>query len=233
VFEVRTGDRVRMNEPDGRLRAGTWNLAGRWSGDHATLITEQRCDVWLLTEVRDDVDLVGYHRHFSEGLIVGRRHWAAVFSRNALRELPDPHVASAAAEVDGITYCSSILPWQSCRSKHPWVGSRHVDKTGAALADIVRALPRSGLVWGGDWNHALSGREYTGSAGGRVHVLAAIDTLGLQVPTGTLHRRNEGRLSVDIIAVPTDREVLGTHRVEVKRDGRYLSDHEAYVVEIG
>jgi len=158
-----------MNEADGRLRIGTWNLAGRWSDEHATFITDQRCDVWLFTEVRNDVDLSGYHRHFSEGVIVGRRHWAAVFSWNALQELADPHEASAAVKVDGVTYCSFILPWQSCRSRDPWVGSRHADKTGAAVTDIVGALPRSGVVWGGDWNHALSGREFTGTAGGRVH----------------------------------------------------------------
>ena len=68
-----------------RLRIGTWNLAGRWSDERATLIAEQRCDVWLLTEVRNYVDFDGYHRHFSEGVIVGRRHWAAVFSRKALK----------------------------------------------------------------------------------------------------------------------------------------------------
>jgi hypothetical protein len=84
-----------MNEADGRLRIGTWNLAGRWSDEHAAFVAQQRCDVWLLTEVRSDVDLDGYHRHFSEGVIVGRRHWVAVFSRNPLRELADRHEASA------------------------------------------------------------------------------------------------------------------------------------------
>jgi hypothetical protein len=50
--------------------------------------------------------------------------------------------------------------------------------------DIVGALPRSGVVWGGDWNHALSGREFTGTAGGRVHVLAAIRLSGCRFRPG-------------------------------------------------
>ena len=133
-----------MNEADGRLRIGTWNLAGRWSDEHATLIADQRCDVWLLTEVRNDVDLNGYHRHFSEAVIVGRCSWAAVFTRSALRGLMGPHGASAAAEVDGVSYCSLILPWQSCRSRHPRVGSRHGDKSGAAVTDIVGRFREAG-----------------------------------------------------------------------------------------
>lgn len=56
----------------GGLRVGTWNLAGRWIGKHAAFMAEQRCNIWLLTEVRTDVDLGGYHRHFSQGSIIER-----------------------------------------------------------------------------------------------------------------------------------------------------------------
>lgn len=219
-------------EADGGMRVGTWNLAGRWSAEHANLMAEQRCHVWLLTEVRDDVDLDGYCRHFSEGVMVGRRRWAAILSQQPLHARPDPHQASAAAEVGGITYCSSILPWRSCGSKPPWVGFKHADKTDAAVRELVEALPRSGLIWGGDWNHALSGKEHAGSVGGRGHVLAAMNTLGLNAPTGTLPHRIAGLLSIDHIAVPNDRRIAGAHRVQAKRNGHYLSDHDAYVVDI-
>lgn len=221
-----------MNEDDGGLRVGTWNLAGRWSHERADFIAEQRCDVWLLTEVRDDVDIDGYHGHFSEGVMVGRRRWAAILSQQPLQARPDPHQASAAAEVDGITYCSSILPWRSCGSKPPWVGFKHSDKTDAAVKELVEALPRTELVWGGDWNHALSGKEHAGSAGGRGHVLAAMTTLGLKAPTGTLPHRIDGLLTIDHIAVPDHRKVIGAHRVQARRNGRNLSDHDAYVVDI-
>jgi hypothetical protein len=33
------------------MRIGTWNLDGRWSADHGRFLTEEECDIWLLTEV--------------------------------------------------------------------------------------------------------------------------------------------------------------------------------------
>ena len=33
------------------MRIGTWNLEKKWTQDHADLMEEQKCDVWLLTEV--------------------------------------------------------------------------------------------------------------------------------------------------------------------------------------
>jgi hypothetical protein len=45
------------------MRIGTWNLDGRWSDEHAKFLQRQDCNVWLLTEVRTDLDLLGYgHR---------------------------------------------------------------------------------------------------------------------------------------------------------------------------
>lgn len=40
-------------------------------------------------------------------------------------------------------------------------------------------LRRPPTVWGGDWNRALSGPEYSGSKAGRLHLLEALDRLGL------------------------------------------------------
>ena len=37
------------------VRIGTWNLAGRWSDEHRTLILTADCDVWLLTEVSERI----------------------------------------------------------------------------------------------------------------------------------------------------------------------------------
>lgn len=98
--------------------------------------------------------------------------------------------------------------------------------------ELVEALPSSGLIWGGDWNHALSGKESAGSAGGRGHVLAAMTSLGLKAPIEPLPHRIDGLLSIDHIAVPLDTKVIGAHRVQARQNGHYLSDHDAYVVDI-
>ena len=83
----------------------------------------------------------------------------------------------------------------------------------------------------GDWNHALKGKEYAGSAGGRAAITSALDELGLVVPTAELPHRIDGLLSIDHIAVP--KEIAGepTRVVAAKGDKR-LSDHDAYVVEV-
>lgn len=211
------------------IRVGTWNLAGRWSAAHEQLLADADCDVWLLTEVHPKTALPDYHRHRGTGRIVGERAWAAILSREPLQDRPDPHGASAAASVSGTVFCCTVLPWRSCRSAPPWEGSTHADKTGAALAEIRRALPRDeSLVWGGDWNHALSGREYAGSAAGREHLLEALAALGVSAVTASQPHRIDGLLSIDHIAAPTAWEHRPGRRIPA--DG--LSDHDAYTIQL-
>ena len=80
-------------------RIGTWNLAGKWSDAHQRLLVDLDCDVLLLTEVRRDVELASYHRHLTQDDMAARRAWAGIYSRQPLVPLPDPHPASALAEI--------------------------------------------------------------------------------------------------------------------------------------
>src|SRR4051794_4567783 len=109
-----------------------------------------------------------------------------------------------------------------------WPGARHAEKTELALAALLANMPTRNLVWGGDWNHALSGYEGVGSKGGRAHLLAAVEKLGLSVPTAALLHRLDGHLSIDHIAVDADREVAAVERLSAVG----LSDHDCYVVEL-
>jgi hypothetical protein len=215
-----------------RLRIGTWNLAGRWDERHAQLLYAQACDVWLLTEVSERLNLDGFALHATAARMAARRHWAAVLSREPLVARPDPHPASALADVGRLTFCSSILPWRSCGGRPPWVGDRHADRTGAAVDDLLRALPSAGLVWGGDWNHALAGPEHAGSEVGRTHIKRALAKLGLRVPTAGLPNRLAGLGSIDHIAVPQAATVLAARRVDASSGDKRLSDHDAYVVDL-
>jgi endonuclease/exonuclease/phosphatase family metal-dependent hydrolase len=213
-------------------RIGTWNLAGRWSSDHERFLRALECDVLLLTEVSERLELSDHRMHRSEELMAARRRWAAVVSRSGLEARADPHPASAKAVVDGTTYCSSILPWTGCGPNPPWSGARHVDKTEQAVKELMAHLPSESLVWGGDWNHALEGREYAGSQGGRRHLMAALDDLGLTVPTARLPHRIDGLLSIDHIAVSRSATVSAAERHVAQAHGKRLSDHDAYVVEV-
>jgi hypothetical protein len=208
-------------------------MAGWLKQGSQDFLMKADCDVWLLTEVNESVELPGYAMHRGQERMAARRHWAAVFSRTSLTPQPDPHVASAAAVIGGITYCSSILPWRSSGGDPTWPGAEpprnlHSGRTRHAVEVLLRRLPRQDLVWGGDWNHALSGDEWAGTKGGRAHVLAAVEELGLKVSTADLPHRLEGLLSIDHIGVPTSWTVRAAERL----DAVGLSDHDCYVVDV-
>lgn len=194
-------------------------------------MASQECDVWLLTEVSDRVELPGMRRHMGKEHMAARRHWAAILSHLPFEPSEDPHPASASVHLGDTTFVSSVLPWRSCGARHPWIGSRHEEKTQAAVRSILQSL-RGSVVWGGDWNHALHGPEYAGSRVGRSHIENAVSQLGLQVPTERLPHRIKGLLSIDHIAVPTGAMVQAAERVAAATDEGRLSDHDSYVVTV-
>jgi len=220
------------------MRIGTWNLNLQWGNKHRDLLQRkqcgEQCDVWLLTEVNPKAVspqgmIAGYHCHLSSGVMARNQHWAAVLSLQALTPLPDPHPASVAAIVDGITYCSTILPWRG-GSGPPWVGASQGARTAATIQSLLKNLPKSDLVWGGDWNHSLFCSDWAGSKDGRDFLLAALKKkLKLQVPTAGLpHRLGGGQYSIDHVAVPWAWEVRCACRISATG----LSDHDAYVIEV-
>ncbi len=214
------------------MRIGTWNLAGRWDHRREKLLSDQCCDIWLLTEVSRRLALDDYAVHVTAGRMADGQHWAAVLARHPVVPRPDPHPASALAEVAGMSVCSSILPWRGSGGQSPWVGARHADRTRAALDQLMLALPVTGLVWGGDWNHALSGRECAGSLAGRAQLLDIIGRLGLKVPTADLPHQLPGLLTIDHVAVAQDVVVTAAARIVASIDGRRLSDHDVYWIDV-
>lgn len=212
------------------VRIGTWNTDGRWSPEHLELLVGAECDVWLLTEVEEQVELDGFCRHLAQGVVGPRRRsrWAGVLSRQPLTALPDPHVASAAAVAGGIAYCSTVLPWANTKGDLDWPGENHEKRTASALGPLLANLPSSDLVWGGDWNHAASGPRPDGTEGARKRVWAAVEDRGLQVATADLPHREDGYLTTDHVAVPSDWVVTGAERL----DARGLSDHDCHIVDV-
>jgi hypothetical protein len=211
------------------VRIGTWNLEGRWDQRHLDQVMAMRCDILLLTEVSESVELSEVKIHTTTTWMAPSRRWAVVASSQPLRPLSDPHRASAMAEIDGLRVCSSILPWRTCGVEAPWVGSTTGAKTESAVACIEAAAPR---VWGGDWNNAMSGREWSGSQEGRRSILEAVGQLGLQVATEKAPHQISGLLSIDHIAIPALWTVLGFEHYSAFSNGARISDHDAYVIEV-
>jgi hypothetical protein len=209
-------------------RIGTWNLDGKWTYAHRELMIAAACDVWLLTEVSPKVELEGFERQLTAGVMGRGQHWAGVFAREPLKGLPEPHPASAAAVIAGVTYCSSILPWRGMGRDAGWPGDSHEEWTQHAIDRLLGQVLTRGSVWGGDWNHGIFGPESAGSKGGRRHLFAALSKLELNVPTAHLPHRIRGLLSIDHIAVPPDWAVVSATRLSAEG----LSDHDCYVVDV-
>lgn len=211
------------------MRIATWNLEGRWTPSHHHFVESLVADVLLLTEVPDRVAIEGMRVHLTEGEMQRGRRWAAIAARTPIFPLPDPHPATALADVDGMRVASSVLPWRSCGGELPWVGADQASRTTAAVTDIEAANP---VIWGGDWNHELAGRIYAGSVDGRARILQALDILGLDVATAHAPHRLPGATSIDHVAVPAFWSVDSLERVSAVVGGMELSDHDAYVVDI-
>ena len=215
------------------MRIGTWNLEGKWSDRHARFMHRQDCDIWLLTEVHVQTKLQGYKLVTTESKIpklprLEDRHWSAILTARPLSRQEEPHATTVSAIIDGNTYWCSVLPWRTCGSEPPWAGSTHAEKMAAVLGQLETARPAGRLVWGGDWNQALVGRDYAGSNDGRRDLLASIDRLKLQVPTAGLGHRKPRHASIDHIAIPHEDLATRVERLPVEPT---LSDHDAYVVD--
>lgn len=190
-------------------RIGTWNLDARWTTRHEAALRDANCDVWRLTEVDTRVVLEGYEAARSQSTMQRGQHYAAVLSRAGLAALFAPHPASAAARVLGRTYCSSVLPWPRVPPGEPWVEGTTRDKAAVAIEDIAAGLP-VGSVWGGDWNHPITGSD-AGFYRGRDLTLGAAERLDLQLPTANLPARTRPASSIDHIAVPREWSVRAEH----------------------
>lgn len=223
------------------MRIGTWNLDAKWSKEHETLLTNEHCDVWLLTEVTPkarstDAKIAGYHSHLSAGVMAPGQHWAAVLSRLPLTPylpLTGLHETSAAALVSGVTYCSTILPWSGCTNDepNPWVGSSLAEMARPAIECLKKVLPKSNTVWGGDWNQNLAGGwQNVGSAKMREVIDSALLFLELQVVTAELpFKSSSNQNTIDHIAVPLQWSIRCKPR-QIPALG--LSSHDAYVIEV-
>lgn len=210
------------------MRIGTWNLEGRWSAEHADVLWNADCDVWMLTEVPPRAALDGYDQHLSAELTPRSLHWSGLVSRLPLERLPDPHPASVAARVNGVVVCASVLPWPFAEG-HPWAGESQTEQAQTTIAAVQDILKGEVAVWGGEWNQPLSGNIVGFSRTVQTAILAAVDALELQVPTaGLTARHGRGQNSIDHVAVPASWVVTEFGKVDLPDR---ISDHDAYWVD--
>ena len=214
----------------------TWNLEGNAGPGAVELLRGLHAHVLLLTEVPPDFALPGYRttelRHPTmRPTKPDGQHYAAVgvVDDLELEQLEPPSVTSAAARIDGTVFVSTVLPWPNAPAP-PYDGGTQAEQTACALDELEPWLDgHPALVWGGDWNHPLSGSLSGFTRRGHDRIVAAVARLRL-----TVHTRDEwaqetryGRhRSVDHVASRHD-----PAPVQVV-DGRVYSTHNAYAVEL-
>ncbi len=220
-----------MNQHADSLRIGTWNMEGKGSAEHVAFLDGMKCDALLLTEVPHRLELESGCLVRSTPAMGPGKDWSAVWTKHSATEVMTRHALTAAIEVQGLLFLSTVLPWRGSGNHDYWRGSSGGPATWTeiALREIQCLLDSHAghLVFGGDFNHALQGPEHAGSGAGRVAIQELLDAAGLWAPTEGLPHRGEGRSSIDHIAIPSTWTVTSADRFEAGQ----LSDHDAYVVE--
>lgn len=134
---------------------------------------------------------------------------------------------------------STTLPWRSATPKWRAILGQHLSYAEIyeyVLDYIVKRIrderrPGEDVIWGGDFNQGLVGRDYVGTTRGRQSLKRTFEDLGLRVPTMHQPAQIETHPAIDHIAVPAYWD--GPAETQVHRpklDGRFLSDHALYLV---
>lgn len=205
-----------MLESD-RLRVGVWNLEKRALGTargqaQAEQLLRQDADVWLLTEVPADFHLDGYSLHAGASR-PGEpgQVWSAIASRWPLAPVEAVHPTLALAVLPHPTgkalAAGTVLPWRAAAVSWPkGDGQTYVERFRRTLDAHLREIHAAGgsypLMWGGDFNQALSDREYVGTTDGREALIAAFAELGLRAATAEADGALEGMTAIDHLGVP-------------------------------
>ena len=237
---------------------GTWNLevyprptSPKGAAMRQILETHQP-DVWFLTELHAEWELECYAMAFAPprdnapaskrkaaiasrwpmNVIPGKDHPAE--GRLCLARLTDPTTGST------LLAASAVPPWRGAAPY--WRKALGATLTYAEIyvsvldyfTERIREERRPGepVVWGGDFNQGLIGRDYVGTLTGRAALLDTFASFDLIVPTMHLSALIETHPAIDHIAIPSQCHspvAAQIHRPE--RDGKYLSDHALYLVQ--
>lgn len=216
-------------------------------------LREYPADLWFLTEVHSDWHIEGQSISFS-----ARRPDASPTARMAAisprwETAPIDHGANP---VDGYIAMARVrLPEHrgsalAISSVLPWRGAapslRLILGLDAPFAEIfdhvldhtvgrIRQHRRVGepVIWGGDFNQALSGRDYVGTSSGRERLREAFESLDLQAPTDGLPAHIDIHPAIDHIAIPKDWIVkVPPSLARPEHATKRLSDHALYRVEV-
>jgi hypothetical protein len=194
---------------NGAMRIGTWNL------DHGEgvlknalrqqVLEEHGADIWVLTETSDELRPTEAHSaSASEERPLGEppQRWVTIWSRykrlgrvktvDGSRTVasrfatPERGAGGPGGEGEVIVF-GTVLPWHSdcdAGDKNWDKFHRVVPAQGQEWVAVREQFPHATLVVAGDFNQSLAGSFYW-TRQCRTELRAALDSAGLQCPTGT------------------------------------------------
>ena len=202
-------------DPGNGLRVGTWNLdrdRPLWRQPHQADHVRSQADLWLLTEVPANWQFGTANTSFSQSRPnEDDQYWSGIISRWHVEPIATKHPSLALARIDHpgepFLAAASVFPWRGAAEFWPTgdgdtFADRCVNTLDAHAAEICEARCGLPVVWGGDFNQALSGRDYVGSDAGRAALLKAFEHLRLRAVTVKSHGQVPPHQSIDHIAIP-------------------------------
>lgn len=135
-----------------------------------------------------------------------------------------------------------VLPWRAARTQAPELGlpgesaggmfARMLAAQKRDLESLMAAYPDALVVWVGDFNQSLAGPNRVGSNQGRAALNNALDDLGMKAWNADASHARVDLHTIDLICGPTAEAVHRVGRVDPTVDGRRISDHAAYWVDL-
>ena len=243
------------------VRILTWNLDHGFRGKplfgaQAELVEAARADVAVLTELPVEWSGAGAGAG-AEGRVVsparrpserGRESWVGIVGPALQRtsiEIPFERMAAAAlANVDGDDFViyGSVLPWNAAIVQAPYLAQPGGSAAGLferVLAEQVADLhllrnqhPGAVVLWAGDFNQPLEGSSSGFSKRNRCLLEDALEAVDLITYNRGLAHAKDGYCAIDLICGPASRGAVEVRRIDPVIDGRLLSDHAAYVIDL-
>lgn len=240
------------------MRIGTWNVeyavGAAKNARRREVLKQHGCDVWVLTETSDVLDLSGRYipvHSAPRPNRPSRSRWVTIWSRYPILEIPrvvDPRrtvCALLAAPSGPLLIFGTVMPWATDYGDEPvssqprnWSEHHRVmAQQGEEWVALREAYPAADLCAAGDLNTDIGGQPFYGTAVGRGLLREAMSRTDLFCATETA-RIPAGALAhppIDHVLLPTKWETRTTVAAAWEgkaTDGVRLSDHSGLVVEI-
>ena len=237
---------------------GTWNLEVKPSrhSSHGIAVAQEiqlhAVDVWFFTEIHADWEVDGHSIFFSPAgeVATNTRRSAAISSSWQMEPILGPNTLveewicmarlNNPNNNETILAVSTVLPW---RGITPYWRQALTKQTTFAdafrhvLQYIVQRInterrPGENVIWGGDFNQALSGRDYVGTNQGRRDFQKALQNLELWAPTADMPALIPAHPAIDHIAIPSAWSIKDEPLIlRPTRNQKNLSDHALYVID--